>query len=56
MNRYEKSGPAIVALKPTNAAERSGAEPVEPRKSLPPRRRGTGTEGKAIQQSTRRAQ
>ena len=43
----EKSDSAIVAVKPTNKAERSAAEPVEPR---------TGTEGKAIQQSTLRAQ
>jgi RNA-directed DNA polymerase len=47
MNGQEKSGPAIVAGKPTNEAERSGSEPVEPR---------AGTEGNAGQQSTRRAQ
>src|SRR5712664_2403922 len=29
--RLEKSHPAIVAAKPTNKAERSAAEPVEPR-------------------------
>jgi RNA-directed DNA polymerase len=47
MNGQEKSGPAIVAGKPTNEAERSGSEPAEPR---------AGTEGNAGQQSTRRAQ
>jgi RNA-directed DNA polymerase len=47
MNGQEKSDLAIVAGKPTNEAERSGPEPVEPR---------AGTEGNAIQQSTRRAQ
>ena len=45
MNGQEKSDPAIVALKPTNAAERSGAEPVEPR---------AGTEGNAEQGGTLR--
>jgi hypothetical protein len=30
-NGREKSDPAIVAVKPTNKAERSAAEPVEPR-------------------------
>ena len=44
---HEKSGPAVVAVKPTNKAEPSAAEPVEPR---------AGTEGNAGQQSTRRAQ
>src|SRR5258705_9033478 len=39
--------PLIVAMKPTNKAEQSVAEPVEPR---------TGTKGNAGQQSTRRAQ
>ena len=43
----EESDPAIVAVKPTNKAERSAAEPVEPR---------AGTEGNAGQQSTCRAQ
>jgi RNA-directed DNA polymerase len=47
MNGQEKSGPAIVDGKPTNEAERSGSEPVEPR---------AGTEGNAGQQSMRRAQ
>src|SRR5271165_4150359 len=47
MNRQEKSDPATVAGKPTNEAERSGSEPVEPR---------AGTEGNANQQSTDRAQ
>src|SRR5260221_3779388 len=47
--RYERemTGMAIVAGKPTNKAERSAAEPVEPR---------AGAEGKAAQQSTLRAQ
>ena len=45
--RREKSDPAIVALKPTNAAQRCGWEPVEPR---------AGAEGKAIQQSAFRTQ
>src|SRR3954452_17886286 len=43
----EKSDSVVVAVKPTNKAERSVAEPVEPR---------TGTKGNANQQSTRRAQ
>ena len=47
MNGQEKSDPVIVAVKSTNEAERSAAEPVEPR---------TGTEGVAIQQGARRAQ
>src|SRR5262245_53471112 len=47
MHEREKSDPVIVAAKPTNNAERSAVEPVEPR---------TGTEGNAGQQSTRRAQ
>ena len=47
MHEPEKSNSAIVAAKPTNKAERSVAEPVEPR---------AGTEGNADQQSTRRAQ
>ena len=47
MNGQEKSGPAIVAGKPTNEAERSGSEPVEPR---------AGAEGNADQPSTRRTQ
>jgi RNA-directed DNA polymerase len=46
MNGRGKSDPAIVAGKPTNAAERSAAEPAEPR---------AGTEGNADQQSTDRA-
>ncbi len=46
-NRREKSDPAIVAGKPTNKAERSAAEPAEPR---------AGAEGNAGQQSMRRAQ
>ena len=43
----EKSDLAIVAAKPTNKAEQSVAEPVEPR---------AGTKGNANQQSTHRAQ
>ncbi len=43
----EKSDSVVVAGKPTNNAERSAAEPVEPR---------TGTKGNADQQSTLRAQ
>ena len=43
MNGPEKSDPAIVAGKPTNKAERSAAELVEPR---------TGTKGNADRQST----
>jgi RNA-directed DNA polymerase len=47
MHEPEKSDSVGVAAKPTNKAERSAAEPVEPR---------TGTKGNAGQQSTRRAQ
>jgi RNA-directed DNA polymerase len=47
MREPEKSDSVVVAGKPTNKAERSAAEPVEPR---------TGTKGNAGQQSTRRAQ
>jgi len=47
MDGPEKSDSVVVAGKPTNKAERSVAEPVEPR---------TGTKGNADQQSTRRAQ
>jgi retron-type reverse transcriptase len=47
MHEGEKSDSAIVAEKPTNKAERSAAEPVEPR---------AVTEGNADQQSTRRTQ
>ena len=47
MHKLEKSDSVVVAMKPTNKAERSAAEPVEPR---------TGTEGNADQQRTRRAQ
>ncbi len=47
MNGRGESDPAIVAVKPTNKAERSAAEPVEPR---------AGTEGNAGRQSTHRAQ
>ena len=47
MNGREKSDSAIVAVKSTNEAERSGSEPMEPR---------AGTQGKAIQQSAFRTQ
>jgi hypothetical protein len=47
MHEREKSGPAIVAEKPTNKAERFAAETVEPR---------AGAKGNAGQHSTNRAQ
>jgi putative ABC transport system substrate-binding protein len=47
MHGHEKSDPATVAVKPTSKAERSAAEPVEPR---------AGTKGNAGQQSTRQTQ
>jgi RNA-directed DNA polymerase len=47
MHGPEESDSVVVAVKPTNKAERSAAEPVEPR---------TGTKGNAGQQSTCRAQ
>ena len=47
MHGRGKSDSAIVAVKPTNKAERSAAEPVEPRAEA---------KGNAGQQSTRRAQ
>src|ERR1022692_3223733 len=47
MHEPEKSHSVVVAAKPTNKAERSVAEPVEPR---------TGTKENGGQQSTRRAQ
>jgi RNA-directed DNA polymerase len=47
MHGPEESDSVVVAGKPTNKAERSAAEPVEPR---------TETKGNAGQQSTRRAQ
>src|SRR6266478_4462961 len=47
MHGRRKSDSAIVAVKPANNAERSAAEPVEPR---------AGTKGNAGQQSTRRTQ
>src|SRR3954447_10975266 len=47
MHEPEKSDSVVVAVKPTNKAERSAAELVEPR---------AGTKGNANQQSTRRAQ
>ena len=47
MHEPEKSDSVVVAVKPANKAERSAAEPVEPR---------TETKGNAGQQSPRRAQ
>jgi RNA-directed DNA polymerase len=47
MHGREKSDPAIVAVKPPNKADRSAAEPVEPR---------AGAEGNVGQHSTDRAQ
>src|SRR5712692_9196275 len=47
MHGHEKSRSAIVAVKPTNKAERSAAEPVE---------RRAETKGNVGQQSTRRTQ
>ena len=47
MHGREKSGDAIVAVKPTNKAVRSAAEPVEPRAEA---------KGNAGQQRTRRTQ
>ena len=47
MHEPEKSDPVVVAVKLANNAEKSAAEPVEPR---------TGTKRNADQQSTRRAQ
>ena len=47
MHEPEESDSVVVAVKPTNKAEQSVAESVEPR---------TGTKGNADQQSTRRAQ
>src|SRR5437773_2078586 len=47
MHEGEKSDPAVVAVKPVNAAERSAAESVEPR---------AGAEENASQHSTGRAQ
>ena len=47
MHGREKSGPAVVAVKRANKAERSAAESVEPR---------AGAEGNASQQSAFRAQ
>src|SRR5258707_14502496 len=47
MNERGKSGPAVVAAKLANKAERSAAEPVEPR---------AGTRGNANEQHTGRTQ
>jgi hypothetical protein len=44
MHGRGKSDSAIVAVKPTNKAERSAAEPVEPR---------AGTKGNAIRSTSR---
>ena len=46
---HEKSGPAVVAMKPANKAGASAAEPVEPVE------RRAGAEGNANQQRTHRA-
>ena len=43
MNGPEKSDPATVTTKPANAAERSGAEPGEPRAGTEGNARGDGT-------------
>jgi hypothetical protein len=47
MNEHGKSDPAVVAAKLANKAERSAAEPVEPR---------AGTKGNANQQHSGRTQ
>ena len=47
MHGHEKSRSAVVAVKPTNKAERTAAEPVE---------RRAETKGSADQQRTRRTQ
>src|SRR3979490_1024322 len=47
MHEREKSDPTVVAVKPVNNAERSAAEPVEPR---------AGAKGNAEQHSTGGAQ
>jgi RNA-directed DNA polymerase len=47
MNGREKSHPAVVAMNPANKAEKSAAEPAEPR---------AGTKGNVDQQSTLRTQ
>jgi retron-type reverse transcriptase len=53
----EKSDPAIVATKPTNEAEQPAADPTaEELKAVEPVERRVGTEGNAVQQSTRRTQ
>ena len=46
MHEGEKSGPAVVAMKPTNESGRPGEEPVEPR---------AGAKGNAGETSTLRA-
>src|SRR3984893_12538575 len=55
MHGPEESDSFIVAVKPTNKAEQSVAEPVEPR-ACPWLEQGTETKGNADRQSTRRAQ
>ena len=57
MHGYEKSDPAIVAMKPANKAEQPSAEQSarEPYAAEPVERRA-GTKGNAGQQSTRRTQ
>jgi RNA-directed DNA polymerase len=55
MHEPEKSGALVVAGKPTNKAERSVAEPVEPR-ACPRESGGPRPRGTRINQSTRRAQ
>jgi len=57
MHGHEKSDHAIVAVKPTNKAERPSAERsvAEPNAAEPVERRA-GTKGNAGQQSTRRTQ
>ena len=47
MHGREKSDPAVVAMKPTNKAEKSVAELAEPR---------AGAKGRAVQQRAIRAQ
>jgi hypothetical protein len=57
MHGHEKSRSAIVAVKPTNKAERTAAEQsaAEPTAAEPVERRA-GTKGNADQQRTRRTQ
>ena len=55
MHGPEESDSVIVAMKPTNKAEQSVAEPVEPR-ACPRESGGPRPRGTRINQSTRRAQ